>query len=150
MTFRYTVGESGQTRYCTLPAEAFIRRFRQHILPKGFVKMRYYGLFRMGNRQLLAHMRGQLLLQQRTAELQLLAPASDVLVTAHLLVCPRCGQPMRLERVLRPHNRGPPSRMHQILRQHMGRRWRLAAGLATRRRVSACSAWATTTRPRRA
>jgi Putative transposase/Transposase zinc-binding domain len=109
VTFRYTSGESGQTAYCTLPVQEFLRRFLQHILPKGFVKVRYYGLFRMGNRQLLACIRGQLLLVQRSADLQM---ASDVWRSAdpRVLVCPICGQPMRLERVLLPHNRGPPSR----------------------------------------
>src|SRR5262245_40911716 len=28
----------------TLPAEEFLRRFVQHVLPKGFVKVRHYGL----------------------------------------------------------------------------------------------------------
>ncbi len=38
VTFRYRVGESKQTKRCTLPVEAFIGRFLQHVLPKGFVK----------------------------------------------------------------------------------------------------------------
>ena len=117
VTFRYTVGATGQTKYSTLPAEVFIQRFLQHILPKGFVKVRYYGLFRPGNRPLLARIRGQLLLQQRAADLQTLASASSALVTARVLVCPRCGQPMRLARVLQPHNRGPPRRANYVLRQ---------------------------------
>ena len=57
VTFRYTVGGTGQTAYCRLPALEFLRRFLQHILPKGFVKVRYYGLFRVGNRRSLAHLR---------------------------------------------------------------------------------------------
>ena len=43
VTFRYKTN-SGQTRFCTLPAEKFIHRFLQHVLPKSFVKVRYYGL----------------------------------------------------------------------------------------------------------
>jgi len=45
VTFRYTVGDTGQTAYCTLPVQEFLRRFLQHILPKGFVvdfAVRYY------------------------------------------------------------------------------------------------------------
>jgi len=30
---------------CTLSAEEFIRRFLQHVLPKGFVKVRYFDFF---------------------------------------------------------------------------------------------------------
>jgi hypothetical protein len=44
VTFRYTVSATGQTAYCTLPAQEFLQRFLQHILPKGIVKVRYYGL----------------------------------------------------------------------------------------------------------
>jgi len=109
VTFRYTVGATGQTRYCTLPVEAFIQRFLQHVLPKGFVKVRYYGLFRPGNRQLLARIRSQLLLQQYMAEMPPPVFATSTVATAREMVCPTCGQPMRLERILQPHNRGPPA-----------------------------------------
>lgn len=43
VTFRYRTSDTGKLRTCTLPAEEFIRRFLQHVLPKGFVKVRYYG-----------------------------------------------------------------------------------------------------------
>lgn len=122
VTFRYTLGDTGQARYCTLAAEEFIRRFLQHVLPKGFVKVRYYGLFRSGNRPLLARIRGQLLLQRRIADLQ--TPASDARTTdtSRVLVCPTCGQPLRLERVLLPHQRGPPKCAQKGLRQQIGLR----------------------------
>jgi hypothetical protein len=95
--------------------ETFIGRFLHHVLPKGFVKVRYYGLFRLANRHLLARIRGQLLLVQRTADLQM---ESDVCTSAtpQVLVCPICGQSMRHERMLLPHNRGPPSRSAQNLK----------------------------------
>jgi hypothetical protein len=34
----------------TLPPHEFIRRFLMHVLPKGFHRIRYYGLFANGNR----------------------------------------------------------------------------------------------------
>jgi hypothetical protein len=34
VTFRYKDSNTGKTRYSTLPAEEFIRRFLQHVLPK--------------------------------------------------------------------------------------------------------------------
>lgn len=108
VTFRYTVGDTGQTAYCTLPVQEFLHRFLQHVLPKGFVKVRYYGLLRVGWRQLLRRIRGQLLLQQRIASLQSPPSATPAPVAARVLVCPSCGQPLRLERILLPHNRGPP------------------------------------------
>jgi hypothetical protein len=47
VTFRYRSATERTYKYCTLPAEEFIRRSLrvQHVLPRGFVKVRYYGLF---------------------------------------------------------------------------------------------------------
>jgi hypothetical protein len=41
----------------SLKAEEFIRRFLQHVLPSGFMKVRYYGLFASANRELLSKLR---------------------------------------------------------------------------------------------
>ena len=38
----------------TLTAREFIRRFLQHVLPKGVHKVRYYGLWVPSNRRLLS------------------------------------------------------------------------------------------------
>lgn len=136
VTFRYTVGESGQTAYCTLPAQEFLRRFLQHILPKGFVKVRYYGLFRLGMRRNLARLRSQLLLLQHIAASTPPAPAASE-DGARVVSCPSCGQPMRLERLLLPHNRGPPrcAKQHGWRMLGMCRRCRRAA---IRLSASAC------------
>jgi len=107
VTFRYTLGATGRTAYCRLPVQEFLRRFLQHILPKGFVKVRYYGLFRVAMRRSLSRLRSQLQLLQLIAVEATPAPAvSDC--NTRVLSCPSCGQPMRLERVLLPHTRGPP------------------------------------------
>jgi hypothetical protein len=107
VTFRYTIGESGQTAYCTLPVQEFLRRFLQHILPKGFVKVRYYGLFRLGRRRSLSRLRSQLRLPQHIVDQTAPAPAASDGNT-RVVICPSCGQPMLLKRVVLPHNRGPP------------------------------------------
>src|SRR6516164_4543916 len=47
VTFRYKdYRRNGQARYCTmtLSADEFIRRFLLHVLPKGFHRIRHYGL----------------------------------------------------------------------------------------------------------
>jgi hypothetical protein len=46
VTFRYINSRTHQTRRLTLPVQTFIARFLQHVLPKGFQKIRGYGLFR--------------------------------------------------------------------------------------------------------
>jgi hypothetical protein len=60
VTFKYKDRAAGQTRLATLSAEEFIRRFLQHVLPLGFVKVRYYGLLSPSNRRLLQTAKTQL------------------------------------------------------------------------------------------
>lgn len=109
VTFRYKDSRTGKTRYCTLPAEEFIRRFLQHVLPKGLVKVRYYGLFSPSHRPLLNQARqvlgDQVLVPppqsdhvQPKATLELDPPISP---QNRSLPCPRCGRPMRLIETLK-------------------------------------------------
>ena len=60
VTFRYWATDTGKLKQSTLRAEEFIRRFLQHVLPKGFVKVRYYGFFSPRHRQQLAALRQRL------------------------------------------------------------------------------------------
>jgi len=71
VTFRYRETGSRRWKNCTVPAEEFIRRFLQHVLPKGFQKVRYYGLFSSGQRPRLAQAR-------RLLDLPPATKASDV------------------------------------------------------------------------
>lgn len=41
--FRYTDRRTGKQKRTELSAHEFIRRFLQHVLPRGFMKIRYYG-----------------------------------------------------------------------------------------------------------
>src|SRR5207248_2498218 len=43
LTFQYRASDTGQLKLCTLSVESFLQRFLQHVLPHGFVKVRYYG-----------------------------------------------------------------------------------------------------------
>ena len=43
ITFKYQNSNTGKWKTMTLPAFEFMRRFLQHVLPKGFHKVRYYG-----------------------------------------------------------------------------------------------------------
>ena len=100
LTFSYREANTQRTRFCTLPALAFIARFLQHVLPKGFVKVRYYGLFCPAKRRLLAVVR--YLLRAATP-----APASSLALTLPPR-CPRCGAPLTLHKTLPPQPRAPP------------------------------------------
>jgi hypothetical protein len=109
VTFRYN-DNKGKRRYCTLPVEEFMRRFLQHVLPKGFKKVRYYGLFSPAKRELLNRVRLLLLIQQvpqaaATGEPE--AQASPFLPPGSL-PCPTCGRPMRRLSKLKPIWCRPP------------------------------------------
>lgn len=51
VTFKFKNRDEGQWIRKTLPAVEFIRRFLQHVLPKRFVKIRYYGFLAAQNRR---------------------------------------------------------------------------------------------------
>jgi Putative transposase/Transposase zinc-binding domain len=52
VTFRYKdYADASQAKTMTLSAEEFLRRFVQHVLPKGFVKIRHYGLLASRQRE---------------------------------------------------------------------------------------------------
>jgi hypothetical protein len=110
VTFRYTERATGQTKRCTLGVKAFIGRFLQHVLPRGFVKVRYYGLFRLGNRQILAQAR-TVLAATPPAETARPADAAPVVAPSAPAVfsCPTCGQPMQLVQTIPRRSRAPPA-----------------------------------------
>jgi hypothetical protein len=60
VTFRYTDGQTHRWRTMTLSGEEFLRRFLQHVLPRGFHKVRYYGLWRPAAAALRARLQAQL------------------------------------------------------------------------------------------
>jgi len=64
VTFRYQNVRDSQWRTMTLTAEEFIRRFLQHVLPRGVHKVRYYGLWAPSNRARLQQIRQSLTAQE--------------------------------------------------------------------------------------
>jgi len=77
----------------TLTSEEFLRRFLQHVLPKGLPRIRYFGWFANRRRQeLLPLCRRLLEVAPRPTEANLVATA--------VWHCPVCGSPMRLLELL--------------------------------------------------
>jgi hypothetical protein len=104
VTFRYRESDTRRWKSCTLPAEEFIRRFLQHVLPKGFQKVRYYGLFSSSQRPRLALAR---LLLGLTVSPEPSKPAQSSPERPPIL-CPTCDRSMRLSQSLRAqHCRSP-------------------------------------------
>jgi hypothetical protein len=106
VTFRYKASDTGKTKYCTLSAEAFIGRFLQHVLPKGFMKVRYYGLFSPAQRHLLDQAR-QLLGATDWGQPSEAEP-TEATAPDRSWRCPTCGQLMRLQETIKPKPRQPP------------------------------------------
>ncbi len=57
VTFRHKHRASGRWRTCRLPGTEFMHRFLQHVLPKGFHKVRYCGLWHHSKRGRAQHLR---------------------------------------------------------------------------------------------
>jgi hypothetical protein len=91
VTFRYRDYASGQKdKTMTLDALEFLRRFVQHVLPKGFVKIRHYGLLANAQREgRLALCRRLLLVVSVAAALP--QPEAAMLEPAQPRCCPNCG-----------------------------------------------------------
>src|SRR5271166_1766476 len=50
VTIQYKERKTGRLRTCRLSGEEFMRRFLQHVLPRGFHKVRYFGLWHPAQR----------------------------------------------------------------------------------------------------
>lgn len=117
VTFRYRTSDTGTLRTCSLHAEEFIRRFLQHVLPKGFVKVRYFGFFSPSYRQRLVALRrllslslGNLLPSPKTSDSDAVTPtlSPDDPPASHIVLCPSCHSPMQRRSFIRPRPRCPP------------------------------------------
>jgi hypothetical protein len=96
VTFRYKdYARSGKERRLALPAVEFLRRFVQHVLPRGFVKARHYGL--LANRAREARLAQARDLLGRAALAAAAAGAAVAPAQVPGRCCPVCGG-TRLER----------------------------------------------------
>jgi hypothetical protein len=63
VTIQYKERKTAQQRTCRLSGHEFMRRFLQHVLPRGFHKVRYFGLWHPAQRNNTARVRQMLQLQ---------------------------------------------------------------------------------------
>lgn len=85
VTFKYKDSEDGQWHTLVLAAMEFLRRFLQHILPKGFQRVRYYGWLSAA-----ATTRWERIL----ALLDWKAPQPSPSIPRPPPLCPKCQHPM--------------------------------------------------------
>ena len=93
VTFRWKdYAHGGKQRKMTLNATEFLRRFSQHILPRGFVRIRQYGFLATRHRTAKLALGRQLL----ATTLQPQQACPEAAATSASWNCPRCGAAMQI------------------------------------------------------
>jgi hypothetical protein len=93
VTFRWKdYARGNKQRLMTLSAEEFLRRFVQHILPRGFVRIRQFGFLANACRTQLLAVSRQLL-----AFIPDVPASSSDLPTKAEQKCPHCGAPLHIQ-----------------------------------------------------
>jgi Putative transposase/Transposase zinc-binding domain len=97
----YRVEGPGRHKAMTLATHEFIRRFLMHVLPKGFQRIRHYGLLANGNRtRLVAKARELLAMAPREKQPADEQTAQPAMPQALPCPCPRCGGQMVVIEIL--------------------------------------------------
>lgn len=107
VTFRYQDGQTKKQKAAALPAQEFIRRFLQHVLPHRFQKVRCFGFFRSQQRQQLQQIKDSLGVPAIAQDSLPAPPPSDHTLNEpgpKLIRCPQCGCPMQLVKQLPRQN----------------------------------------------
>jgi hypothetical protein len=102
VTFRYKdYADAHRHKTMTLDADELLHRFVQHVLPKGFVKVRHYGLLANSQREARLAVCRRLLL---VAQVAALVPHADTatLEPAQPRCCRRCGGTRLVYREITP------------------------------------------------
>jgi hypothetical protein len=113
VTFRFKDYRGHRPRTLRLPLAEFVRRFLLHVLPKGFVRIRYYGFLANGTRaRLLSYCREALGQEAAVSEKSPEHLGDDeqflALLPDRLCLCPHCKQGvLRCVQIL---ERPPPDR----------------------------------------
>ena len=98
--FQYRKAHSNRVRTMALPILEFMHRFLQHVLPRGLMKVRYYGFLSPSFSMPIEEVRGRIemangfAVRASAAEIEVQAPAP--------LCCPRCAGVLRYLRVILP------------------------------------------------
>ena len=98
VTFRYKNSDTDQWESTTVPVMEFIRRFLQHVVPKNFMKIRYYGFLASSQRHKLA------VIKYILGEVETSSAPPDKLD----LCCPECGGHLLLIKKITRQPRAPP------------------------------------------
>jgi len=100
VTIRHKDRKTGQARTCRLSGDEFMRRFLQHVLPRGFHKVRYFGLWHPAQRRNAERVRQMLQLQAPPTPDPLQDPSvpppepsdAEPMSPIEPMICPHCQQ----------------------------------------------------------
>jgi hypothetical protein len=101
VTFSYRRVGSKRSRQMTVDAFEFIRRFLQHVLPKGFQKVRHYGFLSPNSKQSIEAVRRLVVFHYGLISL-LLANLPQRALAQPEIRCDECGGPLRRLGLFRP------------------------------------------------
>lgn len=105
VTFSYKKSHSNRIRNMTLPAHEFMRRFLQHVLLTGFMKVRYYGFLNPTHKMPLNELKGRI---EMCSGFEITAP--DIEQSAHTPPgCKSCSGHLQFQCFIPPqHSRRYP------------------------------------------
>ena len=113
VTFRWRdSAHKNKKRIMSLTVEEFLRRFLLHVLPRRFVRIRYFGFFAHRRRAASVPLCFELLTTTSSLSIPTCAPAPS----RPMWPCPKCGAPMVLLKRLTPAQlrlRSPPTPVTQ-------------------------------------
>ena len=106
--FSYRKTGSNRPRTMILDVMEFIRRFLQHVLPSGFMKVRYYGVLSPSFRLGLENIRARI-----EIAFGFTLEVAQIVISLPVMACPKCGHVLTYLYSLLPHRRiamegGPP------------------------------------------
>ena len=102
VAFEYRDSETKQLKTMTLDAFEFMRRFLQHVLPIGFVKVRYYGFWASANKKVLQRIKELLHVREKQQP-----PEETSNTKAELMHCPTCQREMLFIAEVKPGGHWP-------------------------------------------
>jgi hypothetical protein len=111
VTFRYKDRKGGRWVTSRIEGPEFIRRYLQHVLPKGFHKVRYYGIWHKSNANHVSTLANSITLAAIMSgrPIPQIENSDEPPITSSRLKCPHCGsdQLILLELLPRPRARSP-------------------------------------------
>ena len=98
VTFRYRKVHSNRLRTLRLPIPEFMRRFLQHVLPSGLMKVRYFGFLSPSCAVPLEELKARIEMAHGFAQ----QPAPIDFEPPAPMRCPHCGGSLRFVRAIAP------------------------------------------------